>query len=756
MTERDHTHGADDPLAVARGLLNRGIMPLPLKPGMKMPFINEWQNLTIDNANVESFFDGARLNVGGRMGAKSGGLCDTDLDAVEAVRLAPYFLPPTPSRYGRLSKRESHRLYRCSDAVEPKGAIQFKDENGKMIVELRIGGGDKGAQSVMPGSRHDETGELYEWSEDGETARVEFVELKRSVSKLAVAAVLLRHWPTSGRHDRSLGVGGFLARCGLSPDEVYHLVRVICVERGYVDRADADANTARDSAVAFAEGREARGFPWMKDEFGEGVAKAIAKILRFREQTATTPPPGEGAGVTLDDFYAYMVMHNYIYVPSRDLWPSASVNARIPPIAITDEDGNPELDDEGDEKKLKANAWLDQNRPVEQMSWVPGSPMLILNRLVSAGGWIEKKGVSIFNLYRPPTIELGDASKAGPWVEHVRKVYPENADHIIHWFAHRRQKPQDKINHALLLGGAPAIGKDTLLEGVKQAVGPWNFSEISPKQMLGRFNGFLKSTVMRISEARDLGDISRYEFYDAMKAYTAAPPDVLRIDEKNRNEYYVPNVVGVVITTNYVDGVYLPPDDRRTYAAWSELTKGDFTDDYWRKLWGWYDTGGYGHVAAYLAALDISDFNPKAPPTKTRAFWAVVDAHRSPEESELSDLIDALGEHKTVEGETVIEPPKALTVKQLADVMRTENDLSSWLRDRRNSRAIPHRLNKCGYVAVHNETAADGFWVVGGKRQVIYARKELSVSEQFKAAGECKEKGDEEARRRTPRGEPQS
>jgi hypothetical protein len=149
--------------------------------------------------------------------------------------------------------------------------------------------------------------------------------------------------------------------------------------------------------------------------------------------------------------------------------------------------------------------------------------MLILNRLVSAGGWIEKMGVSIFNLYRPPTIELGDASKAGPWVEHVHKVYPENADHIIYWFAHRRQKPQDKINHALLLGGLPGIGKDTLLEGVKQAVGPWNFSEISPKQMLGRFNGFLKSTVMRISEARDLGDISRYEFYDAMKAYLRRP-----------------------------------------------------------------------------------------------------------------------------------------------------------------------------------------------------------------------------------------
>jgi hypothetical protein len=437
-----------------------------------------------------------------------------------------------------------------------------------------------------------------------------------------------------------------------------------------------------------------------------------------------------------------MPMHNYIYTPSRDVWPGASVNARIPPIPINDEDGNPELDDEGDEKKLKANAWLDQNRPVEQMTWAPGLPMLIPNRLVSDGGWIERQGVSCFNLFRPPTIELGDPTKADPWRNHVCKVYPDDADHIFYWLAHRRQKPQDKINHALLLGGPPGIGKDTLLEPAKHAVGPWNFHEISPKQVFGRFNGFLKSTVMRINEARDLGDISRYEFYDAMKAYTAAPPDVLRVDEKNLREHYIINCVGVIITTNYKDALYLPPDDRRTYVAWSELTKEDFTEAYWKELWSWYEAGGYGHVAAYLDALDISSFNAKAPPTKTPAFWAVVDRHRSPEESELSDLIDEL------------RNPKALTVKQLADVI-AEGDLSNWLKDRRNRRVIPHRLEKCGYVTVRNPDATDGYWKIGGSRHSIYAQSNLSVSDQLAAAKKCKEQGDNEARQETQRGQRQ-
>jgi hypothetical protein len=30
------------------------------------------------------------------------------------------------------------------------------------------------------------------------------------------------------------------------------------------------------------------------------------------------------SGVTLEDFYALMPMHSYIFAPSRELWPAAS------------------------------------------------------------------------------------------------------------------------------------------------------------------------------------------------------------------------------------------------------------------------------------------------------------------------------------------------------------------------------------------------------------------------------------------------
>jgi hypothetical protein len=59
---------------------------------------------------------------------------------------------------------------------------------------------------------------------------------------------------------------------------------------------------------------------------------------------------------------------------------------------------------------------------------------------------------------------------------------------------------------------------------------------------------------------------------------------------------------------------------------------------------------------------------------------------------------------------------------------------SEWLRDRRNSRKIPHRLEAVGYVAVHNDSVKDGLWKVGGKRQCIYAQKDLPTRERIAAA----------------------
>jgi hypothetical protein len=415
------------------------------------------------------------------------------------------------------------------------------------------------------------------------------------------------------------------------------------------------------------------------------------------------------AAVLLNDFLAYMPQHNYIFKPTRETWPAASVNARVQPVIGPDG------------KSMPAAKWLDASAAVEQMTWAPGKPNLISVKLIADGGWIDRSGSAVFNLYRPPAI-VPVAGDVTPWLCLVEKVFPDQAGHIISWLAHRVQRPYEKINHALVLGGEPGIGKDTILEPVKQSVGPWNFADVSPKQALGRFNGFLMSVILRISEARDLGDFDL--FYDHMKVIIAAPPDVLRIDEKNLKEHYIPNLCGAVITTNHkTNGIYLPADDRRHMVAWSNLTKGDFELDYWRNLYRWYDNGGNEYVAYYLAHLDIRAFDPKEPPPKTQAFWEIVNANRAPEDSELADVLDSLGRPNVVTLASVVSRAAGF-----------QPAFYEWLNDRRNRRTIPHRFEDCGYIAVSNPNDTEGRWKISGRRHTIYGKANLTEYERLDAA----------------------
>jgi hypothetical protein len=438
---------------------------------------------------------------------------------------------------------------------------------------------------------------------------------------------------------------------------------------------------------------------------------------------ATTTVSPAKSGVTIDDFVAYLPKHLYIFTPCREIWVGSGVDACLPKMQVFTKSGQPKRDKDGKLVYERATKWLDRERGIEQATWCPGLSMLIEDRIVVDGGWIDKIGATTFNWYRPPRIAPGDASKAQPWIDHAHKLLHagNDAGHCIKWLAHRVQRPAEKINHGLVIGGEQGIGKDTLLEPIKHAVGPWNFHDVSPTHLLANFNSFAKSVILRVNEGRDLGEIDRFKFYDRTKIYTAAPPDVLRVNEKFIQEFYVFNVLGFILTTNHkTDGIYLPADDRRHYVAWSDRKKEDFTPEYWNELWGFYADGGLEHVAAYLTELDISDFDPKAPPPKTPAFWDIVNVSLAPEDAELADVIDEL------------KGPDTATLVEL--IAAAKGEIGEWLMDRRNRRALPHRLERCGYVSVRNPDAKDGLWKLKGRRQVIYVKTSLTPQKREAAA----------------------
>ena len=447
-------------------------------------------------------------------------------------------------------------------------------------------------------------------------------------------------------------------------------------------------------------------------------------------------------GSKRDDFHAFLPLHQYIYKHTGELWLIGGINTTLDKVVIgqkakkqtkkqIEANEPPEMVD----ITIPASLWLDRHRPITQMSWAPGHPQVIKDRTVSDGGWNEVDGAVVFNKYRPPVPAGGNPNDAVPWLSLVRRVYPDHADHIIRFMAHRVQRAEEKINHALVLTGSPGLGKDTILEPLKHAVGAWNFREISPQDVTSNNNDYMQSVVLRVSEARDLGDVSRYAFYEHTKTMTAAPPDMVRVNIKHVPQFYVSNVTGVIFTTNYsADGLYLPPDDRRHYVCGTELTRADFNEDYFSTLWAWYENGGLADVAAYLTSLDLSAFDAKVPPVKTPAFWRMVDAGRAPEEADMRQAVETCGGG---------EPPDAITVLTLQ--LHASTELLEWLRDRKNRRNIPRRMESIGYEPVRNADRDDGLWLVGGRPQVIYGRRSLEIGARYLAAVDFRKQADEAA-----------
>ena len=75
--------------------------------------------------------------------------------------------------------------------------------------------------------------------------------------------------------------------------------------------------------------------------------------------------------------------------------------------------------------------------------------------------------------------------------------------------------------------------------------------------------------------------------------------------------------------------------------------------------------------------------------------------------------------------------PDAVTLAML--LVKAKGDFDEWLRDRKNRRTIPHRLEQCGYVPVRNDAAGDGLFKIGGRRQAVYAADRLHIRDRLSA-----------------------
>jgi AAA domain/Bifunctional DNA primase/polymerase, N-terminal len=285
-----------DAFAAACDYIERGWAPIPVPFRTKGPLLADWQTVRMNAETAPNFFNGAPQNIGIILGAASAGLCDLDLDCSEAMAAAPYILPGT-ALFGHASKRGSHWIYRSNLCdTQDRAALKFMGSDRHGLLEVRMGARGLAAQTIFPPSVH-VNGEPIEWEDGGpdKITDIDGDELLQRARHLAAAAEIARNYPNiGGRHDAAFVLGGFLARCGLSPPAAAVFVEAVAaasLQPG--DKRRDMARTACDGASA----EKRAGFPLLAETFGADTAKKVANWLDYKggDEGSVTGVQGENA-----------------------------------------------------------------------------------------------------------------------------------------------------------------------------------------------------------------------------------------------------------------------------------------------------------------------------------------------------------------------------------------------------------------------------------------------------------------------------
>jgi hypothetical protein len=286
-------------------------------------------------------------------------------------------------------------------------------------------------------------------------------------------------------------------------------------------------------------------------------------------------------------------------------------------------------------RRVEAATFFDENRhalgsrAVIGLTYAAGETVL-----VAKGG---KPHANRWQDARPEGVS-GDATL---WLRHVERMIPNpmEREHVLNVLAYKRQHPNRKINHAILHGGLPGSGKDTLYAPFLWSIGGSTLANVATsraEEVAGAWGYSLESEVIVLNELRQGANTDRRALENALKPVIAAPPDNLLVNKKQQHPYYVANRILVLAFSNERAAITIPATDRRWFVVWSDA--GPLPPHEAERLWAWYYDGGMAHVAAWLDARDVSAFNPGAAPPVTEAKLAMVDLGLSGGEAFIAEL----------------------------------------------------------------------------------------------------------------------
>jgi hypothetical protein len=304
-----------------------------------------------------------------------------------------------------------------------------------------------------------------------------------------------------------------------------------------------------------------------------------------------------------------------------------------------------DVDDGGKMKRPKhPHFYIDTHcEEVVDFVWYPGRGVIT-----------DFQGFKCVNTWRQPEA-ITPGGDAGPWLAHAEYLIPDKMEreHVLDWLAFCVQHLDDKIHHAIVLyeptGGT---GKDLFMQPVRnwfRAVGAWR--AVGVKELNGNFDHYLAGTkLLCVKEAKEQEHGLAKSFYDEMKEKISSP-DALRVNMKNRQPFEVPNLLNIVVLTNYENAVYIEQeDDRRWFFCSCNQKRHEDAADYYKPLWKWM-AENWRNAISYLLTRDVTKFDHAGQPPMTALKKSAFKATRPQAEQDLDRALLEFGEKPFTQGE---------------------------------------------------------------------------------------------------------
>lgn len=341
-----------------------------------------------------------------------------------------------------------------------------------------------------------------------------------------------------------------------------------------------------------------------------------------------------------DDGYvvAAKIRETYVFNPASSnhaavpLWASEldaglSVTAfrqlMLPYVAV-------ETGPRGGEKRINpVDMWMSDRRryAVDGVRMAPDQPRPTF----------EEDGQTFLNVYDPP-LHDAEGGDAGIGWELIEQILPDATERewFTQWLAYKFMNP-DIPGPAVILVAASAFGTGrgtlaTLLEKLfgQSYVRTLPFHIFAGQTYQSQYNDWLVGSVVAfVNESADTSSSggstykTKVNTYEHLKELIDPRPRMTHIVRKGENSYRARTHASFIIATNHRDALPLPPGDRR----FAVLTNGQPREQaFWTRIHGWLEDPA--NIAAFARALeqvDLTGYNPYAPPIMTTAKQTMID-----------------------------------------------------------------------------------------------------------------------------------